>query len=147
MTAIATPATVTTTAAKAKTPVATKIGRGLSVLAVAFLLMDATMHLMDPDFVAQAFQQAGFPAYQAVLIGALELGCLVLYVIPKTAVLGAIVQTAYLGGALCSNLRLEAPLFSTILFPVYVAIIVWAGLYLRNAALRTALGVDILKKR
>jgi hypothetical protein len=62
-------------------------------------------------------------------------------------VLGAIVQTAYLGGALCSNLRLELPLFSTILSPVYVAIIVWAGLYLRNAALRGALGVDILKKR
>ena len=143
MTAIASTAAVTT----AKTPVATKIGRGISVAAVAFLLFDATLHLMNPDFVAQAFQQAGFPAYQAVLIGVLELGCLVLYVIPKTAVLGAIVQTAYLGGALCSNLRLELPLFSTILFPVYVAIIVWAGLYLRNAALRTALGVDILAKR
>jgi hypothetical protein len=147
MTAIATAATVTTTSAKAKTPVATKIGRGLSVVAVAFLLFDATLHLMDPDFVAQSFQQAGFPAYQAVLIGLLELGCLVLYVIPKTSVLGAIVQTAYLGGAFCSNLRLEAPLLSTLLFPVYIAIIVWAGLYLRNAALRTALGVDILKKR
>jgi len=146
MTSIATPATVTTTA-KAKTPVATKIGRGLSALAVAFLLMDATMHLMNPDFVAQAFQQAGFPAYQAVLIGVLELGCLVLYVIPKTAVMGAIVQTAYLGGAFCSNLRIEAPLFSTLLFPVYVAIVVWAGLYLRNAAVRAALGVDILAKR
>jgi len=71
----------------------------------------------------------------------------VLYVIPKTSVLGAIVQTAYLGGAFCANLRLEAPLFSTLLFPVYIAIIVWAGLYLRNAALRAALGVDILKAR
>ncbi|GAA3436710.1 DoxX family protein [Kutzneria kofuensis] len=146
MTAIASTAAVTT-AKTVKTPVATKIGRGISVAAVAFLLFDATLHLMNPDFVVQAFQQAGFPAYQATVIGLLELGCLVLYVIPKTAVLGAIVQTAYLGGAFCSNLRLEAPLFSTLLFPVYIAILVWAGLYLRNAALRAALGVDILAKR
>ncbi|MEV6608054.1 DoxX family protein [Kutzneria sp. NPDC051319] len=150
MTAIAITATTSTSATtgtKVRTPVATKIGRGLSTLAVAFLLFDATIHLLAPDFVVQAFVQSGFPAYQAVVIGGLELGCLVLYVIPKTAVLGAIVQTAYLGGAVCANLRMEAPLFSTILSPVYVALFVWAGLYLRNAALRSALGVDILKKR
>jgi hypothetical protein len=145
MTAIATPAATTTV--KAKAPLATKIGRGLSTVAVLFLLMDATMHTLHPAFVEQAFQQAGFPVHLAVVIGLLELGCLVLYVIPKTAVLGAIVQTAYLGGAFCSNLRIEAPLFSTLLFPVYVAIVVWAGLYLRNAAVRAALGVDILAKR
>jgi hypothetical protein len=147
MTAIATPATTTSPAAKAKTPLATKIGRGLSTVAVLFLLNDATVHLLHPAFVEQAFQQAGFPVHLAVLVGLLELGCLVLYVIPKTAVLGAIVQTAYLGGAFCTNLRIEAPLYSTLLFPVYVAIVVWAGLYLRNAALRAALGVDILAKR
>jgi hypothetical protein len=150
MTAIATTAAATTTTAttaKARRPLATRIGYGITAVVVAFMLFDAALHTLHPAFVEQAFQQAGFPAYQAVLIGLLELGCLVLYVIPKTALLGAIVQTAYLGGAFCSNLRLEAPLFSTLLFPVYIGILVWAGLYLRNAALRAALGVDILAKR
>ena len=146
MTAIAGTATVTT-AAKTRTPLATKIGRGLSVVAVAFLVFDAVMHLMNPEMVAQSFQQQGFPAYTALVTGLLEVGCLVLYVIPRTAVLGALFQTAYLGGAFCANLRIEAPLFSGLLFPVYIAVLVWAGLYLRNAALRTALGVDILAKR
>jgi DoxX-like protein len=145
MTAIATASTAATT--KVKAPLATHVGRGLSAVAVLFLLFDATIHTLQPDFVVQAFQQAGFPAYQALVIGLLEFGCLVLYVIPKTSVLGAIVQTAYLGGAVCANLRMEAPLFSTILSPVYVALFVWAGLYLRNAAVRKALGVDILAKR
>lgn len=147
MTAITGTATVTAVTTKAKAPLATKIGRGISAVAVLFLLFDATIHTLHPDFVVQAFQQAGFPAYQALIVGLLELGCLVLYVIPRTAVLGAIVQTAYLGGAFCTNLRIEAPLLSTLLAPVYVAILVWAGLYLRNAAVRTALGVDILAKR
>lgn len=147
MTAITGTADVTTAATKVKTPLATRIGRGISTAVVLFLLFDATMHTLHPDFVIQAFQQAGFPTYQATLIGLLELGCIVLYVIPKTSVLGAIVQTAYLGGAFCANLRMEAPLFSTLLFPVYIGILVWAGLYLRNAALRAALGVDILAKR
>lgn len=146
MTAIAGTATVTT-AAKTRTPLATKIGRGLSAVAVAFLVFDAVMHLMNPEMVAQSFQQQGFPAYTALVTGLLEVGCLVLYVIPRTAVLGALFQTAYLGGAFCANLRIEAPLFSGLLFPVYIAVLVWAGLYLRNAALRTALGVDILAKR
>ena len=146
MTAIASTA-ATTVAAKAKTPLATKIGRGISVAVVAFLLMDSTMHTLHPDYVVQAFQQVGFPVQYATLIGLLELGALVLYAIPKTSVLGAIVQTAYLGGAFCTNLRIDAPVFSTLLFPVYVGILLWAGVYLRNAALRTALGVDILAKR
>ncbi|QUQ64859.1 DoxX family protein [Kutzneria sp. CA-103260] len=150
MTAIAGTAQTTTTttkAAKAKAPLATKIGRGISAFVVLFLLFDAVMHLSNPDFVAQSFQQQGFPAYAALVTGLLELGCLVLYVIPRTAVLGALFQTAYLGGAFCANLRVEAPMFSTLLFPVYIGILVWAGLYLRNAAVRTALGVDILAKR
>jgi len=147
MTAIASTAIFTTAAAKARTPLATKIGRGITGVVVLFLLFDATMHLANPDFVAQSFQQQGFPVYAALVTGLLEVGCLVLYVIPRTAVLGALFQTAYLGGAFCANLRIDAPLFSSMLMPVYVGILVWAGLYLRNAAVRTALGVDILAKR
>jgi hypothetical protein len=142
MTAIASPAAVTV-----KTPVATKIGRGITAVVVLFLLFDATIHLLHPIYVEQAFQQAGFPVYQAALVGGLELASLVLFLIPRTTVLGALLLTAYLGGAFCSNLRLEAALFSTLLFPVYIGVLLWAGLYLRNAAVRTALGVDILAKR
>ena len=145
MTAIADTAAVAT--ATAKTPAATKIGRGITAVVVLFLLFDATVHTLNPSFVAESFQQAGFPAYQAVVVGLLELGSLALFLIPRTTVLGALLLTAYLGGAFCSNLRLEAPLFSTLLFPVYIGVLLWAGLYLRNAAVRTALGVDILAKR
>jgi hypothetical protein len=148
MTAIANTATATTVKnAKAKAPLATKIGRGITAFVVLFLVFDAVMHLSNPDFVAQSFQQQGFPAYAPLVTGLLEVGCLVLYLVPRTAMLGALFQTAYLGGAFCANLRIDAPLFSSMLFPVYIGILVWAGLYLRNAAVRKALGVDILAKR
>jgi hypothetical protein len=74
----------------------------------------------------------------------LELLSVVLYALPRTSVLGAILLTAYLGGAVAAQVRIEAPVFSTLLFPVYVAVFVWAGLYLRNAELRKVLGVDVL---
>jgi hypothetical protein len=133
-----------TTATTSRRPVATRIGFALTAIAVLFGAFDATIHLLQPAEVVAAFGQMGFPITVAPVIGLLEVGCVVLYVIPKTSVLGAILQTAYLGGAFCAQLRVEAPLFSTLLFPVYVAILVWAGLYLRNAALRAALGVDVL---
>ena len=147
MTAIASTAAVTTAATKAKAPLATKIGRGISAVVVLFLLFDSTIHTLNPSFVAESFQQAGFPVYQATIVGLLELGGIVLFLIPRTTVLGALVLTAYLGGAVCSNLRMEADMFSTLLAPVYVGVLLWAGLYLRNAAVRKALGVDILAKR
>jgi hypothetical protein len=146
MTAIANTAAVAT-ATKARTPLATRIGRGISVAVVLFLLFDATIHLLHPAEVEQGFQQAGFPVYQATVVGLLELGSLILFLIPRTQLLGALLLTAYLGGAFCANLRMEAPLFSTLLAPVYVGVVLWAGLYLRNAAVRKALGVDILAGR
>ena len=79
----------------------------------------------------------GFPAWTVPVIGATLLVCLGLYLVPRTAVLGAVLLTGYLGGAVCAQLRIEAPLFSTLLFPVYVGVLVWLGLYLRSAALRT----------
>ena len=78
----------------------------------------------------------GFPAWTVPVIGATLLVCLVLYLVPRTAVLGAVLLTGYLGGAVCAQLRIEAPLFSTLLFPVYIGVLVWLGLYLRSAALR-----------
>jgi hypothetical protein len=68
----------------------------------------------------------------AVTIGVLELACLAVYLVPRTAVLGAVLLTGYLGGAIATHVRLENPLFSHVLFPTYVAALVWGGLYLRD---------------
>jgi hypothetical protein len=70
-------------------------------------------------------------------LGLLELVCLVLYVVPRTAVLGAILLTGYLGGATAAQVRIGAPLFTRVLFPVYVGVLVWGGLFLREDRLRT----------
>jgi hypothetical protein len=70
------------------------------------------------------------------LIGVLELVCLALYVLPRTSAVGAVLLTGYLGGAFCAQLRIEAPLFSTLLFPIYTGVLVWLGLYLRDQRVR-----------
>ncbi len=69
-------------------------------------------------------------------MGVLLLVGVLLYLVPRTSVFGAVFVTAYLGGAVCANVRVEAPLFGYVLFPVYVALLLWLGLYLRSAALR-----------
>ena len=114
-------------------------GRVLSGIAVLFLLFDAIIHLLKPQPVVTAFGQLGYPLSASVTIGVIELVCVVLYVIPRTAILGAILLTGYLGGAIAAQLRIGAPLFSTLLFPIYVAAFVWGGLYLRYPIVRTLL--------
>ncbi|GHO75022.1 membrane protein [Ktedonobacter sp. SOSP1-85] len=111
------------------------IGRILTVLAVLFLLFDGVTHVLQIPPVMDAFKQLGYPASVALEIGIVELVCLVLYIIPFTSVLGAILLTGYLGGAVATNLRIDAPLFSNVLFPVYVGLFIWGGLYLRNERL------------
>lgn len=115
------------------------IGWGLSIVAALFLAFDAAIHLANPPFVMAAMEDTGWPAHLAPLVGALEVVCLVLWLVPRTAVLGAVLQTDYLGGAVATNLRIEAPLFSTVLFPVYVALFVWGGLWLRRSEVRGVL--------
>jgi DoxX-like protein len=85
----------------------------------------------------------GFAASAVPAIGAVLLVCLVLYLIPRTAILGAVLLTGYLGGAVCAQLRIEAPLFSTMLFPVYVGVVVWVALYLRSSQLRQVVAVSL----
>jgi DoxX-like family len=111
-------------------------GRILTGFSAAFLLLDAIMKLFKPAFVVTAFAQSGWPADLCVPLGVILLTCTVLYLIPRTAVLGAILLTGYLGGAVATNLRLHNPLFSHTLFPVYVGVMIWAGLVLRVPALR-----------
>ena len=119
------------------------VGRGariagwvLTGLVALFLLFDSVTKLMRVPMVVEATQQMGFPESTVPIIGGMLLVCLVLHLVPRTAVLGAVLLTGYLGGAVCAQLRIEAPLFSTLLFPVYTGILVWLGLYLRSAALR-----------
>jgi hypothetical protein len=81
----------------------------------------------------------GYPTSALFAIGVLELICLVAYLIPRTAVLGAVLFTGYLGGAIATHVRIENPLFTHVLFPVYVAAFIWGGLYLRDRALRAVL--------
>jgi hypothetical protein len=113
-----------------------RVGLVITGLVALFLLFDSVTKLLRLPFVVEATEQMGFPASTVPIIGGTLLVCLVLYLIPRTAVLGAVLLTGYLGGAVCAQLRLEAPLFSTLLFPVYTGVLVWLGLYLRSAALR-----------
>ena len=84
--------------------------------------------------------QLGFSPSVAFPLGLIELACLMLYVIPRTAPVGATLLTAYLGGAVATHVRLGSPVFTPMLFPVYVAIFLWGGLYLRDARVRAAIG-------
>jgi hypothetical protein len=111
-------------------------GRIMSTLPALFLLLDGVMKLMKPEFVVKATVQLGYPESVIVPLGIVVLVCVILYVIPRTAVLGAILLTGYLGGAVATHARVGDPLFSHTLFPVYFAILVWGGLYLREERLR-----------
>jgi hypothetical protein len=111
-------------------------GRIMAGLAVLFLLFDSVTKLMKIRPVLEAFTELGYPDSLARGIGALLLVSLVLYVIPRTSVLGAIVLTGFLGGAVASHLRIGDPLVSHVLFPTYVGALLWGGLYLRDDRLR-----------
>lgn len=108
----------------------------LTVLLTLFLLFDAVTKIIQVKAVVEATGQMGFPVATVPVIGATLLVCLVLYLVPRTSLLGAVLLTGYLGGAVCAQLRIEAPLFSTLLFPVYTGIVAWVALYLRSAQLR-----------
>jgi hypothetical protein len=113
------------------------IGWVLSGLAIAFLLMDATMKLLALQVVLDSSAPLGFAgAAMARTLGVVLLACTLLYAVPQTAVLGAILLTGYMGGAVATHLRMGDPLFSHILFGVYLGALLWLGLYLRDTRLR-----------
>ena len=117
-----------------------RAGWAMSGLAIAFLLMDAGMKLMALPVVLQAQAELGFQGEDmARELGAILLACTLLYAAPQTAVLGAIMLTGFLGGAVAVKLRIGDPLFTHVLFGVYVGILVWGGIYLRDARLRQIL--------
>jgi hypothetical protein len=115
------------------------VGRAVSALAIVFLTFDVAIKLVQLPVVGETLAQLGYAPELGLTIGLVELVCLVLYVVPRTAVLGAILWTAVLGGGIASHLRVDSPLFSHMLFGVYLGLFVWGGLYLRSARLRELL--------
>jgi hypothetical protein len=115
-----------------------RVGYVLSALAVLFLLMDIAMKLLALPIVLTSSTQLGYPGTPAMArtLGLLLLACTALYVYPRTAVLGAVLLTAFLGGTVATHLRVGNPLFTHTLFGVYLALFLWGGLWLRDAGLR-----------
>ncbi|MDB4914547.1 MAG: Arginine/ornithine antiporter ArcD [Gemmatimonadetes bacterium] len=116
--------------------------RILTGLSVAFLLFDATIKVLQAAPAIKGTVELGFPPDVVLGIGLLQLACLVLYIVPRTSFLGAVLLTGYLGGAVASHVRVGNPLFSHTLFPTYVAAMLWGGLYLRDARLRSLLSAS-----
>ncbi len=108
-------------------------GRVISAVVIVFLLVDAIVKLMKLASAVDATVKLGYPAGVVVPLGIVLLACVLLYMIPRTSMLGAILLTGYLGGATATIVRSEDPWF---LFPVGVGVLVWAGLYLRDNQLR-----------
>ena len=111
-------------------------GRVLTGIPVAFMLFDATIKFSQFPEVAEASLRLGLPQHLHPVLGLIILGCLALYLWPRTAVLGATLFTGYLGGAVAIHLRVQDPLATHTLFPVYVGALLWAGLVLRDARVR-----------
>jgi DoxX-like family len=115
------------------------VGRIMSGLAVLFLLFDSSTKLLRVDAVMKAAAQIGYPPSTMLPIGLILLVCVVVYLIPRTAVLGAVLLTGYLGGAVATHVRVGDPLLSHTLSPIYFAVLIWGGLYLRDGRVRTAI--------
>jgi len=111
-------------------------GRVLSTIVVLFMLFDGIMKFMKPQIVIDSTRQLGYAEHHIAIMGLLATLSAVLYAIPRTSVLGAIILTGYLSGAIATNLRLDLSLFGNVLFPVYMGIFAWGGLWLRNFKLR-----------
>ena len=120
----------------------TLAGRVASGLVALFLLFDGIIKVLRLPFAVDATTQLGYPGGAVFPIGVIELACLALYLVPRTSVLGAILLTGHLGGAIATHVRVESPLLGYTFFPLYVAALLWGGLYLRNERLRRLVPVD-----
>jgi hypothetical protein len=121
--------------ARSKAPA--RIGWALSILTIAFMLFDAAGKLALESHVVDATTKIGYPVDAIRPIGVVALLCTILYAVPRTAILGAVLLTGFYGGTVASKVRIEDPLFSSILFGVYFGLIAWGGLYLRDERLRS----------
>lgn len=130
----------TSSAAKSARGAKVWAGRVLSTLVTLFLLFDAYGKLSRPRQVTDAFAQLGFSAHWSVDIGIILLICTVLYAVPRTTVLGALFLTGYLGGAVAIQWRVANPVFETT-FPILFAVLMWAGVFLRDGHLWSILPI------
>ena len=126
----------TSTSIKA-TPWRQRLGLGLSALTILFFLLDASGKLLQIEPVMKGTVELGWPSSSVIPLGLLLLVGAVLHAVPRTSVLGAIYLTGFLGGAVATHYRIGSPLFTHVLFGVYVATIMWSGLVLRYPTLRT----------
>jgi hypothetical protein len=123
-----------------RSPASRILGRVLSGIAIAFLTFDVAIKFSNAKEAIEGTTQLGWQVHHLPILGTLGFICLILYVVPRTAPIGAVLWTGYLGGAIATHLRIDNPLFSHILFPLYVAVFIWGGLYLRDARVRALLG-------
>jgi hypothetical protein len=112
-------------------------GRILAAIPVLFLLFDAVFKFLKPAPVVEGTLKLGYPESVLAGLGIVLLVSTVLYAIPRTAILGAILLTGYLGGAVATHVRVGDPLFSHVLFPVYLGVMIWAGIFFREERLRS----------
>ena len=125
--------------ARRSSPIARRTGVALSAIAALFLAFDAAIKLFPTPEALAGTTQLGWQPHHLPVLGAIALVCLVLYLVPRTAPLGAVLWTGYFGGAIATHLRIDNPLFTHTLFPIYVATLVWLGLYLRDERVRALL--------
>ncbi len=121
------------------------LGRGLSGLGIVFLLFDGVMKFfMDklPPEALEAGASLQWPIERMPIVGVILLICLAIHLVPRTAVLGAVLLTGYLGGAIASHVRVGNPLFTHTLFPIYVAVLIWLGLFLRDSRVKNSLSIN-----
>lgn len=111
-------------------------GRVFFAVSVLFLLFDSITHVLKVAPVMDAFSRLGYPVGLALTLGIIEIVCLTAYIVPRTAVLGAILLTGYLGGAVSTNLRVNAGMFPVV-FPILLGLLLWGALFLRDSTLRT----------
>jgi TRAP-type C4-dicarboxylate transport system permease small subunit len=116
-------------------------GYTMSGVVIAFMLLDGGMKLVPLEVVIKSTAELGYPPSPELArgLGVVALLCTALYAFPRTAVLGAILLTAYMGGTVATHLRVGNPLFSHMLFGVYLALLAWGGLYLRDPRIRAIL--------
>ena len=110
-------------------------GYALTAFVALFLTFDTLLKVLKLAPAVQGTTELGYPAGTVLWIGLIELVCLALYLVPRTSVLGALLLTGYLGGAIATHVRVGSPLVSHTLFPIYVALMLWGGLYLRESRL------------
>ncbi len=113
--------------------------RIFSGLVILFMLFDSITKFIKPAEVVEGTKSLGYAEHHLLVIGLLGLLSTILYAIPRTSVLGAVLLTGYFGGAIATHVRMDDPLFSHILFPVYLAVLMWGGIWLRDERVRNVI--------